>query len=106
MRCLHCGQSLRGWRAWDAWLLMAVWFDTGRRKTLARLTTNGVGPTIGSVAWVNGVAGRAQSVVCRWVPAEDAGMTGARGVECWGCGQNVGGDGAWWWCEELFWVMG
>ena len=58
---------------------MDVWFDTGRRKTLARLTTNGVGPTIGSVVWVNGVAGCAQSVVCRWVPAEDAGMTGNSG---------------------------
>ena len=49
------------------------------RQAQDRLTTNGVGPTIGSVAWVNGVAGCAQSVVCRWVPAEDAGMTGSSG---------------------------
>ena len=77
------------------------------RQAQDRLTTNRVGPTIGSVAWVNGVAGCAESAVCRWVPAEDAGMTGSSGaLSAGGCGQNGGGAGAWWWCEELFWVSG
>ena len=36
----------------EGWLLLAMWFDTGRRWTLGRLTTNGGDPRTGWEAWV------------------------------------------------------
>ena len=43
--------------AWVGWVLGGVWFDTPRRETLGRLTTNGVGDGMGAprIAWVGWV---------------------------------------------------
>ena len=41
-----CGRPGIGW---EGWVRLAVWFDTGLRKTPARLTTNGVGRALRAV---------------------------------------------------------